>query len=128
MLPLDPDAALGITQIRLNGPIVVLEAAALTASAPCPGCGVLSGSIHDRYVRRPLDLPWRGRVVRLQLTVPPFRGTAVAGPRATFAEGFGPRLPRRAWRTAEADALLLRCGWTAGGEAGAPLARDAAGA
>jgi transposase len=122
MLPLDADAALGITQIRLNGPVVVLEAAALTANAACPGCGVLSGSIHDRYVRRPLDLPWRGRVVRLQLTVRRFRCTAVACPRATFAEGFGPRLPRRAWRTAEADGLLLRFGWAAGGEAGARLA------
>jgi transposase len=104
---------------------VVLEVAARTDGVACPDRGVLSGAVHDRSVRRPLDLPWRGRLVRLRLTVRRCRCRAAACPGATFAERFGPRLPRRAQRSAGAAGLRLRFGWTAGGEAGARLAAAA---
>jgi hypothetical protein len=29
--------------------------------------------VHDRYVSQPLELPWRGLVVRVRLTVRRFR-------------------------------------------------------
>jgi transposase len=73
MLPIDADAALGVSRITLAGRVVALEAAGLSEAAACPGCGTVSDSVHDRYRRRPLDLPWRGRIVRLILTVRRFR-------------------------------------------------------
>jgi len=125
MLPIDARAALGVSRILLDGDAVVLEAAGLSEAAVCPGCGTLSRAVHDRYRRRPLDLPWRGRVVRLLITVRRFRCTWAGCARRTFAEDFGARLPRRGRRTAEADGLLLRLALTAGGEAGARLAHAA---
>jgi hypothetical protein len=63
--------------------------------------------VHDQYVRRPRDLPWRGRRVRLNLIVRRFRCQNEACPRRTFAEDFGPALRRYAHYTVEAEALLL---------------------
>lgn len=92
--------------------------------ARCPSCRALCYKVHDRYVRRPFDLPWRGRTVRLILTVRRFRCDNPLCGRATFAEDCGPNLPRYARRTLEASAQLLQIALTAGGEAGARLARE----
>ncbi|MDQ3854960.1 MAG: ISL3 family transposase [Chloroflexota bacterium] len=113
---------LGIRRIVLEGTEVVLEAEGLAAAARCPDCGVESQVVHDRYRRRPCELPWRGRRVRLALTVRRFRcGNRTCG-RATFAEDLGPTVERRARRTTEATALLRTVVRIAGGEAGARLA------
>lgn len=125
MQPADMASPLQIHRIVLDGETVVLEGQGTEASAPCPTCGATTASIHDRYVRRPLDLPWRGHVVRLVLTVRRFRCLTRACPRRTFTEPFGPQLARRGQRTAEADTLLVSLAWTAGGEGGARLARAA---
>lgn len=82
----------------------------------------MSDRVHDRYQRQPLDLPWRGWVVRLVITVRRFRCRNRACSRRTFAEEFPETLPRRARRTAAATELLLTLACTAGGEAGARLA------
>lgn len=103
--------------------MVVLDAAGCQATAVCPGCAEPSAQVHDRYRRRPLDLPWRGLTVRLALTVRRFCCNNAACERRTFAEDFTPIVPRYARRTTEAAALLLRIALTAGGEAGARLAR-----
>ena len=36
-------------------------------AVPCPTCGELSRRQHSSYLRRPLDLPWRGHTVRLRV-------------------------------------------------------------
>ena len=36
-------------------------------SVPCPLCGELSRRQHSRYERHPLDLPWRGQIVRMRV-------------------------------------------------------------
>jgi transposase len=36
-------------------------------TVPCPKCGELSRRQHSSYLRRPLDLPWRGHSVRLRV-------------------------------------------------------------
>jgi transposase len=59
------------------------------------------------------------------VTVRRFRCRNPRCERATFAEGFGEALPRRAHRTAAASQLLLRFAVVAGGEAGARLATAA---
>jgi transposase len=122
MFPFEADSPFSIEQVKLDGEVVVLDVVGAAPEGRCPGCGATSRSVHDRYMRRPLDLPWRGRVVRLALRVRRFRCLALGCPRATFAEDFGRRLPRRAHRTAEATAALLHLAQTAGGEAGARLA------
>jgi transposase len=114
---------LTIRSIRLDGPAVTLVAHGHAAHGRCPDCGTVSRTVHDRYQRRPLDLPWRGQPVRLLVTVRRFRCPTARCDRLTFAEDFGAALPHRAQRTAAAAHLLLQFGYIAGGEAGARLAR-----
>jgi transposase len=111
-----------IRSIRLDSQTVTLVAHGRDAKRCCPDCGTASGVVHDRYQRRPLDLPWRGQSVRLLVTVRRFRCPNAQCDRLTFAEDFGAGLPHRAQRTAAAAQLLLQFGAAAGGEAGARLA------
>jgi hypothetical protein len=39
---------------------LVLVAKPTRQAVPCPKCGELSRREHSSYLRRPLDLPWRG--------------------------------------------------------------------
>jgi transposase len=112
-----------ITLVRLDGPVIWLEAQGNAAHGQCPTCGSPSASLHDRYVRRPFDLPWRGRVVRLRLIVRRFRCPTATCAQQTFAEDFGPALARYARRTADAVTVLLQFAVATGGEAGARLAQ-----
>jgi transposase len=112
---------LAIRRVVLDGSMILLEASAGAAEARCPACGALSTRVHGRFVRRPLDLPWRGCTVRLVVTVRRFRCERATCGRVTFAEELG-RLPRRARRTTDVTALLLWVVNTAGGEKGARLA------
>jgi transposase len=116
---------LAIRRIIFDGTDVVLEATGIDAEVQCPICGQFSDRIHRRYQRRPLDLPWRGRVVRLVVTVRSIRCDVPDCPQVTFVEQFGPSLPRGTRRTADATALLFAFARVAGGEAGARLARAA---
>ncbi len=125
MLPQPARSPIAIRRVRLDGPAIILEGDSTTASAPCPECHVVSTQVHTRYRRRPLDLPWRGRVVRLLLTVRRFRCATRACPRRTFAEPVGERIPSRARRTADVTEYLLHLARSAGGEEGARLAQAA---
>src|SRR5438309_101462 len=75
--------------------------------------------------RPALDLPWRGRTVRLRVWARRFFCNGANCPRKIFAESFTGLLPRYAPRTQEATRLLLAFAQRAGGEAGARLARAA---
>jgi len=122
MPPYLSSSSFAIRRIVLDGTAVTLEAEATTTTAACPACGIISQQIHDRYDRHPQDLPWRGCPVRLILRVRRFRCTNWACERATYAEGFGPSLRRRARRTADVQSFLVQLAWMVGGEAGARLA------
>jgi len=115
-------SALVIHLIRWTGDELVLDASGAAASGRCPTCGTASQYVHDRYIRQPRDLPWRGRRVRLRLIVRRFRCLNDACRRRTFAECFDPVLRRYAHFTTEAEAALLQYGRTTGGEAGAFVA------
>jgi transposase len=91
-------------------------------SASCPGCQTISFRVHDRYVRRPADLPWRGHPVRLRVTVRRFRCDHPTCSRSSFAEECGQSLLRYARRTLEVSQHLRVLVQVAGGEAGAKLA------
>ena len=45
--------------------VLVVEATRLAVE--CPGCVELSRRQHSSYIRRPLDLPWRGQTVRMRV-------------------------------------------------------------
>jgi len=122
MLPAARSLGLIIRLVRLDGDTVVLHAEGAAPSGHCPSCHLPTPAVHDRYVRRPLDLPWRGHTVRLVLTVRRFRCRAPGCARVTFAEDFGPALQRRARRTRAAVELLTAIAVAVGGEAGARLA------
>jgi transposase len=123
MLPPRPPAPFVIRQVRLDGDVVWLDAEGVADACPCPACGTVARQVHDRYTRRPLDVPWRATPTRVALTVRRFRCPSPACARRTFAESFGPALARCARRTAAATALLLQVAGALGGEAGARLAR-----
>lgn len=123
MTPLTAELPIRISRMAVERDQVVLYADGIVPAARCPACGALSRRIHDRYRRRPLDQPWRGWTVRLQLTVRRFVCPTATCPRTTFAEDFGTGLRRRAQRTAACSRLLTAIACALGGEAGARLAR-----
>ncbi len=92
---------------------------------PCPRCGELSRRQHSRYERHPLDLPWRGKIVRMRVhTRRWFCDTATCAQKI-FAERFDGALARYARRTHGTTELLTTFALQAGGEGGARLARKA---
>jgi transposase len=124
MLPTS-DLPISVHLIVVEQDLVVLVATGRVAAAICPECQTRSDRIHDRYVRRPLDQPWRGWTVRLRLRVRRFVCLNAACPRVTFSEDFGPALRRRAQRTTACTQLLTAIACALGGEAGARLAGQA---
>lgn len=102
-----------------------LDAEVLGCSAHCPACQTESLKVHDRYRRRPMDLPWRGHKARMVVTVRRFRCVNQFCKRGTFAEDCGPDLPPHCRRTRAADETLLDMAQTAGGEGGARMASKA---
>ena len=125
MLPLELPPSLAVRRVFLDGAEVRLEADGIATDARCPACGTVGTRVHDRYARRPMDLPWRGWTVRLAITVRRFRCDDPACPRVAFAEEIGSTVPRRAQRTRDVTVLLLRVVNAAGGEKGARLAAAA---
>ena len=95
------------------------------AAVACPQCGELSRRRHSQYERRPLDLPWRGQIVRLRVHSRRWFCDTPTCPRKIFADRFDGALARYARRTAVADDLLKTFALQAGGEGGARLARKA---
>jgi transposase len=104
---------------------LVLHAEPARAAVPCPVCGGLSRRRHSSYPRRPLDLPWRGAVVRLRVRTRRWFCDEPGCPRRIFAERFDGVLAAHARRTDGATRLLLTFALQAGGEGGARLARQA---
>src|SRR5918911_2359889 len=110
--------------VELDGSLVLVVEPTRTA-VPCPQCGELSRRQHSRYERRPLDLPWRGKTVRMRVHTRRWFCDAPNCPRKIFAERFDGRLARYARRTDAATDLLTTFALQAGGEGGARLARKA---
>lgn len=117
-----PLSVLSIARIRLEGMTVLLDATGDGEAAACPSCGADCHRVHDRYQRWPLDVPWRGFVVRLAVTVRRFCCDNMACDRQTFAEDFGAVLARRARFTADVRGYLRELAHAVGARAGARLA------
>ena len=91
MIPALVPSSFNMVLVRLDGSTVCLEVQGAAAVGHCPACRAASEHIHDRYTRRPLDLPWRGRVVRLQVTVRRFRGENPTSSRKRIVSWSSPR-------------------------------------
>ncbi|TAK22128.1 MAG: ISL3 family transposase [Chloroflexota bacterium] len=111
-----------IQRIVVEGDGIRLDAVSVSRTVRCPTCGIPSQRVHDRYVRRPADLPWRGRSVSLAIQVRRFRCGEASCPRATFAEDLGSGLRPRGQRTEDVTAFLLAVVRLIGAEAGARFA------
>jgi transposase len=112
-----------IERLRWDGTTLVLDAMGAAAQGRCPSCETASDVVHGIYQRRPLELPWRGQVVRFHLTVRRFRCLDSNCARVTFVEDCGAALPRAARRTQGVTTLLRDLAQVLGGEAGARAAR-----
>jgi transposase len=102
---------------------LVLVVEPTRVAVPCPRCGELSRRQHSRYDRHPLDLPWRGKTVRMRVHSRRWFCDAPTCPRKIFAERFDGELARYARRTSGTTELLTTFALQAGGEGGARLAR-----
>jgi hypothetical protein len=107
-----------------NGSLV-LVAEPTRQCVPCPKCGEPSRRQHSSYLRLPLDLPWRGHMVRLRLRSRRWFCDVPDCPREIFAERFDGVLAHYARRTHDTTELLTFFALQAGGEGGARLARKA---
>src|SRR6266545_7907376 len=94
-------------------------------AVPCPRCGELSRRQHSRYERHPLDLPWRGKIVRMRIRSRRWFCDTATCAQKIFAERFDGALARYARRTHGTTELLTTFALQAGGEGGARLARKA---
>jgi transposase len=104
---------------------LVLVAEPTRSAVPCPSCGELSRRRHSSYQRRPLDLPWRGRMVRLRVHTRRWFCDLPVCSRKIFAERFDGALATYARRTDGTTELLKTFALQAGGEGGARLAQKA---
>jgi transposase len=122
MILVQMQSVVTIQRIIVEAGVVVLEAEGRGESGRCPACGRHSSIVHERYVRRPMDLPWRGHLVRLCLRARRFRCRDSTCRRRTFAEDFGPVLARYARRTGAVLDLLVYVGVAA--RTGVPTSAD----
>jgi transposase len=111
-----------LTALTIADESVQLQLTATAPTAACPCCAVPSSSVHSRYQRRLVDLPWGERGVRLQLTVRKFRCRNRACGRRIFTERL-PDLVAAYGRHTHRLAIALRAiGLALGGNTGARLA------
>jgi transposase len=104
---------------------LVLVAEPSRSTVPCPQCGELSRRQHSWYDRHPVDLPWRGKNVRLRVHSRRWFCDMSDCPRRIFAERFDGVLARYARRTNGTTELVTAFALQAGGEGGARLAHKA---
>jgi transposase len=102
---------------------LVLVVEPTRVAVPCPQCGELSRRQHSRYERHPVDLPWRGKTVRMRVHSRRWFCDTPTCSRKIFAERFEGALARYARRTNGTTELLTTFALQAGGEGGARLAR-----
>lgn len=72
--------------ITIHARRVTLHATTTSRSAVCPSCGVISASVHSRYLRRLDEAAAAGRPVVVELQVQRFRCREPACHKATFVE------------------------------------------
>src|SRR5919106_3418431 len=111
-----------LTALTIEDESVQLQLTATAPTAACPCCAVPSSSVHSRYQRRLVDLPWGSRGVRLQLTVRKFRCRNRACGRRIFTERLPDLVAAYGRHTHRLATALRAIGLALGGNTGARLA------
>jgi transposase len=111
-----------LTAVTIEQASVRLQLTVTASTACCPLCGVPSSSIHSRYQRHPMDLPWGAHAVRLQLTVRKFVCRNPTCRRRIFTERLPDLIATYARKTHPLITALRAIGRALGGNAGARLA------
>jgi hypothetical protein len=83
---LPPTWLVRLTGMTMEPEYVLLQVTTTAQVTGCPRCAVPSSTVHSRYQRRLMDLPWGTRPVRLQLTVRKFVCRNLSCPRRIFTE------------------------------------------
>lgn len=117
-----PDA----TCLRFEGyaiekKVLVFTLATTQAEAVCPYCGTRSQRVHDRYRRKPADLPCFGFAVRLDLIVRRFFCENHVCAYTTFAERLPTVIAPYARRTNRLAEVQQNVAYEVGGELGERL-------
>jgi len=119
-----PDApGLLVEQVIIGEEAITLVARLATEAAQCPSCTQPSSCVHSYARRTLLDLPVRGRQMRLSLQVRRFRCLSLTCPRRTFREQVPALAAPHARKTHQMQETLCQIAFALGGEAGARLAR-----
>jgi transposase len=77
-----------LTEIKIQDHQIILGLESTVPLATCPACGTASKSLHSRYTRYPIDLPWADYAVLLELQAKRFFCQNEACRKRTFAERF----------------------------------------
>src|SRR5262245_31398990 len=117
-----PDRGIRLTEVIVGDQSVQVQLTATAPTAACPRCAVPSSSIHSRYQRHPMDLPWGTSAVRIQLTVRKFVCRNRACTRRIFTERLPDLIATYARKTYRLITVLRVISMAVGGQAGARLA------
>ncbi len=113
-----------LRSVTIDGGKVIMTVAVKRASARCPLCRRRSNRVHSRYRRTVADLPVSCRAVLLVVQIRRFRCLCRSCPRRIFAERLPDLVAAHARKSQGLRQALTQVGFTAGGEAGARLARQ----
>jgi len=116
--------SLRLRHVACAGDTITVTLAAKRASAHCPLCGHRSHRIHSHYDRHVADLPVSGQGTHLLVHIRRFRCCFPSCPRRIFAERLPQLVAPHARKSLGLQHTLAQVGFTAGGEAGARLARQ----
>jgi transposase len=119
---LPPTRGISLTEVSVEDEAVGLRLTATVPTAACPDCAVPSSSVHSRYQRRLMDLPWGTRAVHIQLIVRKFVCRNGACARRIFTERLPDFAAPYARKTMRLVNALRAIGTALGGQAGARLA------
>jgi len=118
---LPPESSLRIDSVGIEDQTITIAVSSVNPVAICPYCGTVAQRVHDRYQRRPADLPVTGTTVRLQVTVRCFFCDNASCTRRTFAERAPALLRPYARRTDRLALQQQQVAFAVGGEAGSRL-------
>jgi hypothetical protein len=119
---LPPTRGIRLTEVTIQDTSVQLQLVATAPNASCPDCTVPSSSIHSRYQRQLVDLPWGSLAIRMQLIVRKFMCRQFTCARRIFTERLADFAATYARKTMRLVNALQAIGIALGGNAGARLA------
>lgn len=122
VMPLLPTTrAVRLTGMTIEREYILLQLTITAPSACCPRCATPSASVHSRYQRHLMDLPWGARPVRIRLTVRQFICRNPGCRRRIFTERVPELVAAYARKTHRLVTALQAIGVALGGQAGARL-------